>query len=668
MISDKRFIAIFFILLPFFPLISQDNAVLPVKKILILHGDEQFSMAKKTMDRTFDEVFSKAKTFRSAIYSENIEAVRFKTKNQERINFEFLKERYSQMKLDLIMVTDIFALRFMLSKGKEIFHDTPVVFCGISEGSIDDKNLPANFTGNYKGISIRESVNIILKIHSNVSEIVFIVGVDQQDEEYKKMALNAEYEFRDRVRFSIIQDYSLEEMKTIISRMPSHTAAIYLAIHQDNSGLRIYSHDALCQLSKISNIPIYGIADITLDYGIVGGNLFGFNDLSYNSAMIGMDVLNGKKPSDISIQISKNRNYFNWNEMYRWNIKESDLPKGSIIIDRPPDPLALYWRQIIIAIIFFIILLILIIVLVVQLRFKQKTGKNLYHLNRKLHTISECNQAMLRANNEKDLLTEICKIICEKGGYLMAWVGYAQHDEKKSVLPICRGGIESNYLDDIDIRWSETETGISPTGTCIRTNKICYIQDLAAYAAGNSLFEEAVKHGYHSCIALPLVDKNKSAFGSLTIYSSKPDAFVSEEISLLEELSWDLSYGVNYLRIQNEQKIAEEQIRRSLDEKETLLRELYHRTKNNMQVISSLLNLQLEYNPDDIIKDVFNAIKNRIQSMSLVQQKLYLSNDLSSIDLKEYIIDLSKLLADSYNIKKDRIDLDLSHGKYFRTH
>jgi two-component sensor histidine kinase/ABC-type uncharacterized transport system substrate-binding protein len=639
-------------------IIPQNNTEIPKKTILILHGDAQFSTAEKTMDRTFDDVFSKAKTFSAVIYSENLEIVRFNSALQNKMNVEILKRRYSGLKLDLIMATDIFALRFLLSQGNDIFHNTPVVFCGISEGSIDVKKLPANMTGNYKGISIKDSVENIVKIHPSIKEIVFIVGTDQQDEDYKNLVLKYKDEYKGTVKLTIMQDFSLEDIKKNISGMLPKTAAVYLAIHQDKTGTRYNPQEVLSQILKNANIPVYGVADITLGLGVVGGNLFGFKDLSYNSAMIAMEVLNGKHPGEISVKPSKNLNYFDWNMLRKWKINIRNLPGGSIIVNEPPNPLKLYQTEIFLAVIFFIISIFLIIALIIQLRLKQKTENKLYRMNRELFTISECNQAMLHAENEKDLFSKICKIICEKGGYLMAWVGYAEQDENKSVRPVSWGGYEDGYLTNIDIRWSDTEQGNGPTGTCIRTKKSCYIQDYAVNQKVALWKNEAAKRGYRSSIALALMDVNKNVFGAMTIYASKPNAFDHDEIRLLEELSGDLSYGVNFLRYQTEQKKSEEKIRRSLAEKEALLRELYHRTKNNMQVISSMLNLQLTYTPDEKIKNVFNSMKNRIKSLSLVQEKLYLSNDLSSIDLKDYIIDLTNLLADSYNITKDKIELD----------
>lgn len=97
-----------------------------------------------------------------------------------------------------------------------------------------------------------------------------------------------------------------------------------------------------------------------------------------------------------------------------------------------------------------------------------------------------------------------------------------------------------------------------------------------------------------------------------------------------------------------ERKKTEEDIRNSLKEKEVLLREIYHRTKNNMQVISSLINLQASSVEDNSILQMFADARNRIQAMSLVHEKLYQSGDLSNVDSWDYIKDLVRAMARSY--------------------
>ena len=91
--------------------------------------------------------------------------------------------------------------------------------------------------------------------------------------------------------------------------------------------------------------------------------------------------------------------------------------------------------------------------------------------------------------------------------------------------------------------------------------------------------------------------------------------------------------------------VAEQFILNSLKEKEVMLKEIHHRVKNNMQIVSSLLNLQLDHLQDETARTMFIESQNRIASMALVHEKLYQSNDLSRIDFTDYLRDLTENLA-----------------------
>ncbi len=108
-----------------------------------------------------------------------------------------------------------------------------------------------------------------------------------------------------------------------------------------------------------------------------------------------------------------------------------------------------------------------------------------------------------------------------------------------------------------------------------------------------------------------------------------------------------------------ERKQAEEQIKTSLREKEVLLKEIHHRVKNNLQIISSLLHLQSGYIKDKNTLDVFKNSRERVYAMALIHEKLYESKDLSKIDFREYIHSLIIHLFDSYSLKSEQVQLKM---------
>ena len=123
-----------------------------------------------------------------------------------------------------------------------------------------------------------------------------------------------------------------------------------------------------------------------------------------------------------------------------------------------------------------------------------------------------------------------------------------------------------------------------------------------------------------------------------------------------------IEYGyINLYAIDiTERKLAELQIQKTLKEKEILLRELYHRTKNNMQVISAMLRIKARSENDQKLTEVFKEIEMKIMTMSLVHQKLYESKDLSHLNLKSYISSLISLIKQSYGSLMHQISIQTS--------
>ncbi len=213
-----------------------------------------------------------------------------------------------------------------------------------------------------------------------------------------------------------------------------------------------------------------------------------------------------------------------------------------------------------------------IIVTFVDITAHRKAQKDLFRMNRQLRAISTCNQFLMRASDEQTLLDEVCRIICQEAGYRMAWVGYKQNDDDRTVRPMAWAGVAEGYLADAEFSWADSALGQGPTGQAVRDGVIACIQDFASDPQAAPWRDRALRHGYRSSTALPLMDEDGTPFGALSIYSAEPDTFSPDEIQLLEELAGNLAFGITARRIRvrhNEtqrQILASEQLFRALVE------------------------------------------------------------------------------------------------------
>ena len=191
---------------------------------------------------------------------------------------------------------------------------------------------------------------------------------------------------------------------------------------------------------------------------------------------------------------------------------------------------------------------------------REQAEERLARLNRTLRTLYECNQALVRATEENELLRSICRILVEIGGLRMAWVGYREFNQGKTVRPVARAGYEDGYLEAVNITWADTERGRGPVGTAIRTSTTSWNNDILTNPNMAPWRADAIKRRYASSIALPLMSQGE-AFGALALYAEDCDAFNGDTIEQYTDLANNLAYGVAALRTLEERKRAESEVR-----------------------------------------------------------------------------------------------------------
>jgi len=225
---------------------------------------------------------------------------------------------------------------------------------------------------------------------------------------------------------------------------------------------------------------------------------------------------------------------------------------------------------------------------------KYNTVESLDKSKRALAVLSEGNHILVHAQNEKELLQNVCKVIVEKGGYVIAWIGYVKDKSTKEPSPVAQAGIGESSLKNLI---SIANTGASAKGSsliAIITGKTYVRKNIQIDPTYSYLRDQAVKFNFKSSISIPLKN-NKIILGAITIYAKESVAFDQEEIKLLEELANDMAFGINNLRIYAAKKRSEKQLIESyqhlglINRKISILSEMGKKTKNNKNLVAYIL-------------------------------------------------------------------------------
>jgi PAS domain S-box-containing protein len=178
---------------------------------------------------------------------------------------------------------------------------------------------------------------------------------------------------------------------------------------------------------------------------------------------------------------------------------------------------------------------------------RKGTEARLRKVERARRVLGDCSGVMVHAQDEAELLHGMCRTAVESGGYRMAAVAYAEHDQGKTVRTVAQAGFEEGYLAQAKLSWADNEHGRGPAGQAIRGGRPVVVRNAQTDPSFAPWRESALQRGFNAVITLPLSSQGEP-FGVLGLYASDVDAFDTDEVALLEQLAADLAYGITSLR------------------------------------------------------------------------------------------------------------------------
>ena len=265
-------------------------------------------------------------------------------------------------------------------------------------------------------------------------------------------------------------------------------------------------------------------------------------------------------------------------------------------------------------------------------------------LNRALRLLSDCNLSLVHGEEEHAVLSEICRLVVETGGYLMAWIGVAEQDAEKSVRPVAQFGDEHGYLVRNRVFWDEEKVfGRGPTGTALRSGLTQINQNWLANPQIAPWRASALASGFQSSIALPLVSQQET-LGALTLYAADAGAFSAEEVALLEELARNLAFGIRTLRVRAQRDMAEATTRA----KSAFLANMSHEIRTPMNAILGMAHLMRRDGPTPKQAEQLDRMDTAAEHL------LSIIND---------VLDISKIEAGKLTLEETEIALPALLGK-----
>lgn len=250
--------------------------------------------------------------------------------------YEIYKLKYGTGRPDVMIVSDNDAFDFIREYHDRLFPTTPVVFCGIND--YRDSMLEGHklFTGVVEETDVKETIAIALKLHPSARWITVVGDKSSAALAMQREVLSATPYFRDSVQFAFIEDFDVEELRQQIREVPGDGIILMTVVNEDRRGNYFSYEESLALVYRDAKAPIYSFWDFYLGKGIVGGMLTSGLEQGRQAAKLALRILQGEDAWRIPIvRKSPNRYMFDYREMERFDIEQSNLPLGSVVVNEP---------------------------------------------------------------------------------------------------------------------------------------------------------------------------------------------------------------------------------------------------------------------------------------------------------------------------------------------
>ncbi len=327
-----------------------------IKRVLILHSFGRDFRPWGAYAKAIRENLEQLSPWQIDIQDHSLVSARSGDENPGRPFIAYLNALYSEHAPDIVIAIGAPASNFVQHNRQRLFTQIPLILTAVEQRRIQFSDLPDNDTIIAVSHDFRLSFQTILRVLPGTERIVVVNGTSPNEKfwlgELRKDAASVEK----KVEFIWPDDISFQDFLKKSETLPPNTAIFWHLMNVDAAGISYEGNAALRQLRGVSNAPIFSYDDGFFGNGIVGGPMYSVLEISRLTAAVAVRILSGEKPRDIRPAAIKYASpKFDWREMQRWGINESNLPPGSEVLFREPGIWEKYsWALSLIAIVILI--------------------------------------------------------------------------------------------------------------------------------------------------------------------------------------------------------------------------------------------------------------------------------------------------------------------------
>jgi PAS domain S-box-containing protein len=323
-------------------------------------------------------------------YYENLDFGRNPGSEHRKKAAELLRQRYSNRPIDLIVTTYAGALKFALNDGLTIFPQAPIIALYLAPGSEISESNRLIFRHSTT-VDPSPTLESALKLLPKTKHIYVVSGSHINDKRLQNLVRQEFKKWEGRLDFFYLSDLPIEKILATVSSLPANSIVLLPSFQTDVFGKVFTTREVVGSVSQTSNAPVFGLVDVGLGYGLVGGYLISYELMGRKAGELGLEILRSGiqnaagLPKNIEVRPIP---MYDGRQLKRWGLNPSALPKGSIVMNKE-FTLWDFKYYIIGALVFCLLETALIIILIAQRRRRKSAEESLRKTEEKYRDIFE---------------------------------------------------------------------------------------------------------------------------------------------------------------------------------------------------------------------------------------------------------------------------------------
>jgi PAS domain S-box-containing protein len=311
-----------------------------------------------SFERAFDPHSTYMKSFRSELsrrspdpinfFEVSIQPAPFGPVPAEEPVVNYLRSIISGTRLDLVVSVGGPSAVFARKYREAIFPATPLLQTAVDQRWVQGQPSTGHETAVAVAMDLPGLIDDVLQLLPDTTNVFVAIGTSPYEEFWRGHLSREVEKFRGRLTFNWFNELSFEEMLKRSATLPARSVIFYAVLTVDAKGVVVSDDRALQELHAVANAPIFGLYDIQLGHGVVGGHLVTILESGREAAGVGLRLLRGEPPATIkTAPQGPGAPTYDWRELQRWGIGEARLPPGSVVRFRQPSVWDQYKRYIV---------------------------------------------------------------------------------------------------------------------------------------------------------------------------------------------------------------------------------------------------------------------------------------------------------------------------------